>query len=159
MGGRPKELERIGALLREQSTLALATVDEAGGPCVAPLFYLADDDLNLYWLSSATSSHSANLTRVAAAAATVYRDVQSWKDICGVQMRGSVTVITDPKQRRKLIRAYCERFHLGTLFRLPISRCKLFAFRPEFLRCIDNSRRFGSKTELKRNGRGNWIRC
>ena len=159
MGGRPKELELIESLLRKQSTLALSTTDEVGQACVAPLFYLADEDLNLYWLSSATSLHSVNLIRVPTAAATVYRDVHSWKEICGVQMRGTVTVVTDKKRRREVINAYCQRFQLGTLFRLPISRCDLFAYRPEFIRYIDNSRKFGSKIELERNSRGDWNRC
>lgn len=159
MGSRPKELELIDALLRKQSTLALSTTDEVGLPCVAPLFYLVDEDLNLYWLSSATSLHSVNLNRVPTAAATVYRDVQSWKDICGVQMHGTVTVITDKNRRREVINAYCQRFQLGTLFRFPISKCALFAFRPEFIRYIDNSRRFGSKIELERNDHGGWKRC
>lgn len=159
MGDRPKELESVAALLREQSTLALSTTDEVGQACVAPLFYLVDEDLNLCWLSSATSLHSVNLIRVPTAAATVYRNVQIWKDICGVQMHGTVTVINDKKRRREVIDAYCQRFQLGTLFRLPISRCALFAFRPEFIRYIDNSRRFGSKIELGRNEHGDWNRC
>ena len=68
-----RQLNRIAALLRGEFTVALATVDEQGEPCVAPLFYIVDGDLNLYWLSSAASKHSLNLGRNPTASATVDR--------------------------------------------------------------------------------------
>ena len=148
MGDRRTELETIAALLREESTLALATIDEQGQACVAPLFYIADEELTLFWLSSQTSLHSENLKRVPRAAATVYRQTENWKDIRGVQLRGSVTVIAEPRRRRALIKRYCERFQLGVLFKAAISQCSLDALRPVFFRYIDNSRVFGHKFEI-----------
>jgi uncharacterized protein YhbP (UPF0306 family) len=149
-------MELIAALLRGQSTLALATTDEQGRPCVAPLFYLVDDELSIFWLSSETSQHSVNLARVPRASATVYRHAESWKEICGVQMHGAVTVITDQMRRKAQINLYCERFQLETVFRLVISRCALFAFTPDFFRYIDNSKWFGKKIELERDTLGEW---
>jgi uncharacterized protein YhbP (UPF0306 family) len=139
--------------LREESTLSLATVDEHGQPCVAPLFYIADDEPALYWLSSETSLHSQNLKRTSAAAVTVYRHVENWKDIRGVQMRGLVTAITDQDRRKALVKRYRERLQLGTIFRMALSQCTLYGFRPDFFHYIDNSRRFGYRFELiiKRN--------
>lgn len=148
MSGRQKQLETIAALLREQSTLALATSDEQGQPCVAPLFYIADETLTIYWLSSPASLHSQNLKRVPSAAATIYRPTESWKEIRGVQLRGRVTVIADPARRRALIKAYSERFQLGAIFKAAISRCSLYALRPVFFRYIDNSKVFGHKFEI-----------
>jgi uncharacterized protein YhbP (UPF0306 family) len=145
---RAEQVKSLSALLREENTLALATVDEHGQASVAPLFYLVDEDLNLFWLSSPASMHSQNLKTAPQAAATVYRHTESWKDIRGVQMRGLVTVITDRKRRRLLIKSYSERFKLGTLFLPAISRCSLYAFRPGFFRFIDNSKGFGYKFEL-----------
>jgi hypothetical protein len=149
MSGRRKELEMIAALLREENTLALATVDEQGQACVAPLFYIADEDLTLFWLSSESSLHSRNLKREPMAAATVYRHTDHWKEICGVQLRGSVSVISDPERRRALVEAYCERFLLGLLFKAAISQCDLYSLRPVFIRSIDNSSVFGQKIEIK----------
>jgi uncharacterized protein YhbP (UPF0306 family) len=148
MGDRRKELETIAALLREESTLALATTDEQGQPCVAPLFYIADEELTLFWLSSRTSLHSRNLKRAPMAAAAIYRHTENWKEIRGVQLRGPVTVVTGKERRRALIAAYCERFQLGVLFKTAISRCSLYALRPVFFRYIDNSRVFGHKFEI-----------
>ena len=145
---RSKQLRIIAALLRSENTLALATVDERGEPSVAPLFYLVDEKLSLYWLSSPRSLHSRNLKRSPRASAVVFRHAESWKGIRGVQMRGTVTVITEKLRRAASIEAYCERFHLGAAFRLAISRCKLYELRPDFFRYIDNSRFFGYKFEV-----------
>jgi uncharacterized protein YhbP (UPF0306 family) len=148
MSGTAKQMETIAALLRQESTLALATVDGHGEPCIAPLFYLSGPDLSLFWLSSPSSLHSRNLARTPQASATVYRHAEKWKDIRGVQMRGSATVITDTARRKALIKLYCERFQLGSIFRLAIGRSRLYEFRPTFIRYLDNSKRFGYTFEM-----------
>lgn len=148
MSNRQSRLNTIATLLREQSTVALATVDEEGCACVAPLYYIADEALTLYWLSAAGSEHSINVERTQSASATVYRHAEKWREICGVQMRGTVAAIMEKGRREALIQMYCERFQLGALFRLPISRCVLYAFQPEFIRYLDNSKRLGYKFEI-----------
>jgi len=130
--------------------LSLATTGEDGAPCATPLFYIADRRLSLYWLSSESSLHSLNLTKTPRAAATVHGNAASWKEIRGLQMRGSTSIITDPERRGVLVKDYCERFKLGTVFRLAIRHSALYSFQPEFLRYIDNSRGFGYKFELTR---------
>jgi uncharacterized protein YhbP (UPF0306 family) len=144
------QLETIAALLRNESTVALGTVDERGEPCVAALFYIVDDDLNLYWLSSANSAHSRNLGKNPTASATVYRHTENWKEICGVQMRGRVEAISNRERRSALLKIYCERFNLGRVLRLAIGRSTLYQFRPEWFRYIDNSKRFGYRFEVTR---------
>lgn len=148
MSGTAKQMEMIAAHLRQESTLALATVDEHGEPCIAPLFYLSGPDLSLYWLSSPSSQHSRNLERAPKVSATVYRHAETWKEIRGVQMRGSVAVIPDTARRKALIKLYCERFQLGSIFRLAIGRSRLYEFRPTFIRYLDNSKRFGYTFEV-----------
>jgi uncharacterized protein YhbP (UPF0306 family) len=145
---RTKQMEWIESLLRAESTLALATVGEDGLPSIAPLFYLLDESLILYWLSSPNSQHSRNLLREPRAAATVYRSVENWKEICGVQMRGRVAVVGDKARRKALIDRYCQRFHLGTILHLAIRQSTLYAFAPESFHAIDNSQRFGWNFEL-----------
>ncbi len=150
MSKQATQLETIAALLRAQSTLTLATTDERGTPCVAPLFYILHGDLTLYWLSSAASRHSLNLNRSPTAAAAVYRNTQNWKEICGVQMRGSVETIAAPGQRDPLVKTYCERFNLGGFLHLAIRRSTLYAFQPHWFRYIDNQKHFGYNFELTR---------
>ena len=152
MTSQSRQLDSIAALLHSQSTLALATTDENAQPCLAPLFYIADPELNLYWLSSPSSQHSRNLARDSAASAAVFRHTQNWNEICGVQMRGKVDLIDDPQRRRALVKTYCERFALGSVFRLAILRAGLYAFHPHWFRYSDNSVRFGYNFEFTRPG-------
>jgi len=148
MRGARKQLELVAALLGEETTLSLATIGEDGHACVAPLFYIVDENLSLYWLSSESSLHSLNLSRTPRAAATVYRNVESWRKIRGVQMRGTVSKVTDPKRRAALLKSYCERFKLGRVPRLALRLSTLYSFQPDFIRYIDNARGFGYKFEL-----------
>ncbi len=150
MRGARKQLEQIAALLNEETTLSLATTGEGGQACVAPLFYIVDKELSLYWLSSESSTHSQNLAATPRAAATVYRSVESWKKIRGVQLRGTVSKVTEPQRRKALVKAYCERFKLGRVLRLAASQSTIYCFKPEFLRYIENARGFGFKFELTR---------
>ena len=151
-----RKLAAISSLLGEQTTLSLATTDEAGQACIAPLFYIADKELSLYWLSSRESLHSRNLLRNPRAAATIYRNTDRWREIRGIQMGGAVSEVTDPECRSAIIQDYCRRFKLGRVLRLAINQSTLYSFRPESIRSIDNARGFGFKCELERAGEG-WI--
>jgi uncharacterized protein YhbP (UPF0306 family) len=121
---------------------------------VAPLFYIVDEEFSLYWFSSKSSLHSLNLKRTPRAAATVYRNAESWREICGVQLRGAVSKVAEPERRATLVEAYCERFTLGRVFRLALHTSDLYSLRPEFFRYIDNAKGFGSKFELTRGPAG-----
>ena len=143
-----KQLELVTALLHNQSTLALATSRADGSPCLAPLFYLPGEDLRLYWFSSPSSEHARNLKRDPSAAVSIFRPTDQWKQICGVQMRGIVTVISNRTRRKAISQAYTDRFQLGALFHTALSRSRLYEFQPSWLRYIDNSKHFGDKFEL-----------
>jgi uncharacterized protein YhbP (UPF0306 family) len=136
-------LDAIAALLKSQSTMALATVGEDGAARVTPLYYLADEELRLYWFSSAASAHSKSLLKNPAVAVAVYRPSEGWREIRGVQMRGVAAVVADRARRRTVAEAYAERFHLGRALRAGMARSRLYAFEPEWVRYIDNSRGFG----------------
>jgi uncharacterized protein YhbP (UPF0306 family) len=148
MSGRSQELEMIAALLKSQSTLSLATSDEAGVPHATPLFYFMEDDLSLYWFSSQDSAHSRNLKRSGKVAVSVYRPSEHWQEICGVQMSGVAAPVTDRQRRKAVTRLYVNRFQLGTIFRVALARSVLYCFRPRWIRYLDNSKRFGYKFEV-----------
>jgi hypothetical protein len=141
------KLELVSGFLKTQSTLALSTSGGAGPPLVAPLFYLPGDNLELYWFSSPRSAHSRNLKRNPSAAVAVYGHAERWEDIRGCQMLGPVETITG-RRRRAIAEAYVKRFRLGALFQAAMARSRLYAFRPRWVRYIDNSRGFGFKFEI-----------
>lgn len=148
-----KPREMLARLLQAQGTLALATTDAAGAPHVAPVFYLAgrpgNDALRLYWYSSARSRHSRNLRLNPAAAVTVYAPTDQWREIRGVQMRGTVAVVCEPARREAIAAAYSVRFQLGETFNALQARSRLYEFRPSWIRYLDNSIRFGYKIEFR----------
>jgi hypothetical protein len=147
-------LARVRALLGDETTLSLATTGDDGEACLAPVFYIADEELALYWLSSKSSRHSRNLLGRPRAAAAVYRNTANWREILGVQMDGAASMVNDPARRTAIVKAYCERFHLGTLIRPLIRRSDLFVFQPDSIRLIDNAQLFAGKIELLRGPEG-----
>lgn len=147
MDRNQRKLQRVAAFLDLETTLALATVTSDGLPRVTPLFYYPQG-LRLYWFSSGSSGHSRNLTERPRTAVTVYAPTADWKKIRGVQMRGMAWRVDDPVLRQSMTTAYVARFHLGRLFAATLSKSGLYCFAPDWVRYIDNSRRFGYKFEV-----------
>jgi len=143
----------VARLLASQTTLSLATTNADGTSYVTPLFYLSGDGLTLCWFSSFSSRHSRNLRRQPAAAITVYRPTEKWREIRGVQMRGVASMVTDPERISAITAAYGARFRLGPALRRALARSRLYEFRPEWIRYLDNSKRFGYRFELSFAGR------
>ena len=89
-----------------------------------------------------------NLRRDPAAAVTIYRHTDSWREIQGVQMRGRAVRVASRTERGEVMAQYTERFRLGTMFELAMAGSRLYRFEPAWLRYIDNAKRFGYKFEL-----------
>jgi uncharacterized protein YhbP (UPF0306 family) len=145
---RQEKIERIHEILASQSTLTLATADAKGTPRSTPLFYIADQDLRLYWFSSPRSPHSRNNARCAKAAISIHAPTDRWREILGLQATGSVSIVGDPEQRRALTHQYRERFQLGALFAAALRSHTLYCFEPDWIRVTDNSVRFGYRFEI-----------
>ena len=79
--------------LAAHTTLSLATVGPDGAPAAAAVFYAADDDLNLYFLSEERTQHGGNLLADPRVAGTIHADGQDWRGIRGVQVRGVARIV------------------------------------------------------------------
>ncbi len=145
----PNELPTIRAFLESQSTLALATVDADGNPQIAPLFYVSDDALNLYWLSSSTSQHSVNLVEREQVAATIYPGAWHWTEIRGLQIEGTARPVTDEMTRQDILTRYYQKFDLPSGFETIIADSVLYMLKPTWVRWLDNGVRFGYKSEIQ----------
>jgi uncharacterized protein len=144
----PDNLQLIQAFLDTQSTMALATINPDGQPQVAPIFYVADERLNLYWLSSPSSRHSINLVLNPKVAATVYPSVWQWNDIVGLQIEGEARPIGDERIREQILTIYLRKFQLPGEFDSIISASILYSLKPFWLRWMDNSVQFNYKAEI-----------
>jgi len=83
----------VKELVKRNRYLSLATVD-GGMPWVAPLEYLSDENLNLYYFSTESAAHSQHLSNNQAVAFTIFDAVQPEYEpaqvvrIAGVQGKG-----------------------------------------------------------------------
>jgi uncharacterized protein YhbP (UPF0306 family) len=140
--------ETVRTFLKAQSTLSLATVNAGDQPEAVPLFYVSDDALRLYWLSSPNSRHSQNLLAHPRVAGTVYPTVWNWADIVGLQLEGEASDVTDAAQREHILQLYLAKFKLPESFAEAIAASTLFMLRPTWMRWLNNREMFGFKTEI-----------
>lgn len=146
---RKGKIGQLLRLLKSQTTLVLASVGTDGLPHSTPLFFLADDQMRLYWYSARTSRHSRNCARNPRAAVAVFRPARRWQQIAGAQMEGWVTVVRDRAGRARIRREFCERFALDEQMANTIRRSSLYCFTAEWIRLIRNTQKFGEKFEVR----------
>ncbi len=133
--------------LHSQHVLVLSTSGPLGEALNAPLFYVIGDGWRLYWLSSPRSQHSTRI-KGAEVAVAVFHPGKDWREIRGVQMRGSAYPVRSAGERIRILDHYRQRFSLDVDFAAVIARSRLYRFEPAWLRYIDNSRGFGFKREF-----------
>ena len=138
----------IRDFLETQSTVALATVNAAGHPETAPVFYVSDDQFNLYWLSTTQVAHSVNLSAHSQVSGSICPATWQWEDIVGLQIKGEARAISDERVREQILLIYLRKFQLPPSFDNLIASSTLYVLRPTWLRWVNNSVQFGYKTEL-----------
>jgi uncharacterized protein YhbP (UPF0306 family) len=137
---------RLAVFLAGQSTLTLATVAEDGRPLAAALFFVADEALNLYFVSGANSRHAQAIARDRRVAATVYASTWDWPSIAGLQLEGEARALSGA-EREAALALYAGKFPFvaGMAARLAESTC--YRITPRWLRWIDNRQGFGHREE------------
>ena len=138
----------IRDFLETQSTVALATVNAAGHPETAPVFYVSDDQFNLYWLSTTQVAHSVNLSAHSQVSGSICPATWQWEDIVGLQIKGEARAISDERVPEQILLIYLRKFQLPPSFDNLIASSTLYVLRPTWLRWVNNSVQFGYKTEL-----------
>lgn len=151
--------DRICAFLAQHNTMTLATVDQGGAPQAAAVFYAADDALDLFFLSSPNSRHSANLTRQPRVAASIQADNQAWQAIQGLQIEGVARLVDGVAETAHAVWVYTGRYDFlrslldgadggPAALRGPLASSRFYVLRPAWIRLIDNTLGFGHKEEL-----------
>lgn len=139
---------RIAGLLGAQSTLSLATLGAGGDPMAASLFFAADDDLRLYWLSAGTSRHSLNLARRPAAAVTIHNQTWAWPEIAGVQMQGQAAIVPPGEPWQTAWTQYAAKFPFVMSMQAEVMKSNFYVFTASWMRLIDNRLGFGHQEEI-----------
>lgn len=150
---------RARRFLDEISTLTLATSSE-NNPWAATVFFAADSNFNLYFVSDHRTQHGRDMAANEQVAATINPDCDNWNDVAGLQIRGAVTIV-EGVERAKALALYFKKFpQIDALFANPegeheetiVKRLKaanFYKIAPEMIRVIDNANGFGWREEFK----------
>jgi uncharacterized protein YhbP (UPF0306 family) len=141
--------------LLKLSTLTLATVGSTGKPHAAPVYFVAvcedlleiGKSLQLYFFSDPASQHAQDLTYRSEAAAAIYPEVDTWQGIRGLQMHGVVQVVLPGREWELAWAKYQAKFPFTSAFKQVVALNRLYVFRPDWIRMLDNRRGFGFKEE------------
>jgi uncharacterized protein YhbP (UPF0306 family) len=145
--------------LSEVSTLTLATASEQGEPWAATVFFAADKNFNLYFVSDHRTRHGRDMAAGSQVAATVNPDCDNWHDVRGLQIAGTVDIVEGAERARALL-LYFKKFpQIDALFQSPkgeheetiaarLKAANFYCVRPQMVRVIDNAKGFGYRVEF-----------
>ena len=146
-------------MLQDHHTVTISTTDEKS-VWSATVFYVSDENLNLFFLSSAKSRHIQHIQKNPHVAATIYKDQKDWEKIKGIQMSGMVIEL-ERTERKQVIDMYLKKYQfLDRAINNPLNddeekigsqfaSIPFFKLKPSFIRIIDNQVSFGHKEEIK----------
>ena len=149
----------IDQFLRGHNTISLATT-RAGEPWAASVFFASDAQLNLYFVTDPKTHHGSDLQANSRVAGTINADCERWAEIRGAQLTGHAAPVAEA-QREQVLALYLEKFsEVAQLLRQPgseqdrmigerLAATPFYRLIPDWIRLIDNTRRFGFKQELK----------
>jgi len=140
--------QKIQAFLATCKTASLATVDTHGKPFAANLQYVSDEAMCLYWVSSMSSAHSANIEHRHDVALTIYAHQDDPVNIHGLQLRGTAVMLGND-QLGDVYERYAAKypFVTGPPYDEAMKLQLFYRFTPTWLRWLDNRKGFGWKVE------------
>ena len=129
------------------STMTLGTTGQDGEPHAAPLYFVADEQIRLYFFSDPESQHGQDLANNPYAAVTIYPECFDWEDIRGLQMRGVVYQVERGAQWDEAWIRYADKFPFVASLKDIIHQNNMYVFSPSWVRLVDNRQGFGYKQE------------
>lgn len=100
----------IKQFLKDARVMQLATVKD-NKPWVCNVHFYADDNFNLYWISTPVRRHSDEIKDNAhvAAAIKVHEDTPDEKYVIGISVEGTAELLTDD-ETKNIGKHYIEKF-------------------------------------------------
>jgi uncharacterized protein YhbP (UPF0306 family) len=135
--------------------MTLATASPDGEPHAAPVYFVAEPlggeaaAPRFYFFSDPRSLHGQHLAHSPRLAAALYPPCFDWQDIRGVQMRGFATPVSAGEEWNSAWGLYQTKFPFVAGLKAIVSRNRLYAFAPSWIRLVDNRRGFGFKQEWR----------
>ncbi|MEX0775946.1 MAG: pyridoxamine 5'-phosphate oxidase family protein [Phycisphaeraceae bacterium] len=147
----PEIRDEVARFLGDARVAGLATVDDAGLPHAANLWYASDADWRLYWVSNPASAHSRHLVGRPGVALTIYAHTDQALQLHGLQIQGAARALAPgTAEARHALATYARKYPLiaaSALFKQRISGERFYEVTPRWLRWIDNRRGFGFKVD------------
>lgn len=149
---------RAREFLSSVSTLTLATCSD-NQPWAATVFFAADKNFNLYFVSDYRTRHGRDMTTNASVAVTINPDCNNWHDVAGLQIYGVASVV-EGMERARALALYFKKFpQIDALFQSPkdqheetiatrLKAANFYKVAPEMIRVIDNEQGFGHRVEF-----------
>jgi uncharacterized protein YhbP (UPF0306 family) len=106
-------LELVRSYLPRARAMQIATVDD-GQPWICTVYFVEDDELNLYWLSWPSRRHSQEIARHNKVAVAV--PIKFDKPVIGIQAEGTAEVVTDKELVAMVMQRYVQRYGSGEQF-------------------------------------------
>jgi uncharacterized protein YhbP (UPF0306 family) len=136
-------------------TLSTALQDTAWA---APVYYV-NLGFRFYFFSDPGSRHVQESQKANQAAAAIFHQSNSWKEIRGVQMSGRITPLWPGLESLRALRAYLKKFPFTKEFfnsreQLDLEgfskrfRVRFYCFRPELVYYLDNRIRFSFRERV-----------
>jgi uncharacterized protein YhbP (UPF0306 family) len=128
----------IKKYLKQSRMMQIATLS-GDQPWICTVYYIEDDDLNLYWLSYPTRRHSKEIeehNKVAIAVAVKFD-----KPIIGIQAEGVVEIEKDAELVAKVMQDYVAKYDSGEdfyeHFKAGTNKHQLYKFKPTKYKVFD----------------------
>ena len=91
------DMKEVRDFLQKSKYMCLGTCDMEGNVWTAPITYVADDEMNIYFHSALDSIHIEHIKENPEVSFSIYDSDQMLKDIDGIQGKGVVGQLEDEK--------------------------------------------------------------
>lgn len=144
-------------LIDKQYTMTLSTALH-DTPWAAPVYYV-NLDLRFYFFSDPRSRHIQESQAANQAAAAIFHQSNTWREIRGVQMSGRITSLWPGLESLRALRAYLKKFPFTEEFfdsrdQLDLEgfakrfKVRFYCFRPDLVYYLDNRIRFSFRERV-----------
>jgi len=106
--------ELIKKYLRQARMMQVATVDD-GQPWVCTVYFVADGQQNLYWLSTPARRHSQEIVKNHKVAVTIPVKFDT-QPVIGIQAAGVAEMVKDADTVKKVMEVYVKKYGNGKDF-------------------------------------------
>ncbi len=108
-------MNKVMQILDSTIFCTLSTVCNDGSPWASPVFFVFDNNSNIYWWTDAESVHSQNLDRDNRVFITMFNPNASEKEAAGVYMEAKARILEEGEELKSALALYNQRAKLFQL--------------------------------------------